>query len=227
MICIPVRDGKPEEPESLRYVLRSIAQHLPDETPVLCGHRPDWYTGEHIPTVQDSPERHGNMGINLQAAASTFDTFVWWSDDVYLLKDSEPTVYARPETVDHVLARVPEIPWKRTFRSQVAILKAWGFDTSTLLCSESHHPMLMDSVRLRDMLDTITRDFPTHPLGQIKGLYAAGLDVTPSVDPKVVYPLKGINPDAVYLSTSPVTFRQGLAGRELRALFPHPCKYER
>lgn len=227
MIAIPVRVGKPEAPESLRYVLRSICHHLPDEIPVVCGHAPDWYTGDHIPTVQDSAEKHGNMGINLLAAVDALESFAWWSDDVYALKPTPPTVYARPESVDHLLARVGNIPWRRTLLSQQKILTSWGHDTSTLLCSESHHPMLMDSARARDLLDGIARDFPTHPLGSFKGLYAAGLEVVPQKDPKVMYPLKGIEPDATYLSTTPIVYRQGQAARELRAMFPTPCRYER
>lgn len=226
-LAIPVREGKPDEPETLRYVLRSIAHHLPDETPVVCGHRPAWYVGEHIPTVQDGTEKHANMGINLQAAVDAFDTFTWWSDDTYALKPVPPAVYARPETVDHMLDRVAEIPWKRTLRSQKVILTAWGFDCSTLLCSESHHPMLMDSARAKHLLEKISRDFPDHPLGSFKGLYGAGLDVIPDRDPKELGLLRGINPDATYLSTNTVTEAQGQVMRELRAMYPTPCRWER
>jgi hypothetical protein len=227
MIAIPVRDSKPDQPESLRYVLRSIAHHLPDEEVTLCGHKPDWYQGDHLPTVQDSPEKHGNMGINLLAAVENFPEFTWWSDDTYTLKPVPPTVYARPETVDHLLARVAEIPWKRTLRSQRTILRAWGFDPAVLLCSESHHPMLMNSARARDLLERVAKDFPTHPLGSFKGLYAAGLEVTIQDDPKILHVDKSIKPDATYLSTTAVTFRQGQCARELRAMFPTPCKFER
>lgn len=225
-IVIPVRNGGPGEPETLRYALRSIARNLPHETPVLFGYRPDWYLGEHRPTVQDK-DKHGNIGINLLAAAAEFPTFTFWSDDCYVMKPAVPAVHAREESVDHLFDRCPTMPWKVTFGAQRDMLRQWGYDTNTLPCSDSHHPMLINSERLVELVERVKATNPKHPLGAFKALYGAGCDVEVSEDPKVMNPRRSINPDATYVSTCGATFFHGQAGVEIRAAFPEPCQYER
>lgn len=226
MIVIPVREGKPDAPESLRYVLRSLHANAPDHTPVVVGHRPAWYVGEHIPTVQTG-DKHGNIGVNLETAAREMEGFWLYSDDTYLLHPATPAVWARPESVEHLLERTPAIPWRKTFKTQRDLLARWGFDVDTLPCSDSHHPMLIDSAILTDLFARVRKGAPHHPLGSFKALYGAGRHTEVGDDPKILQVHRSIPEGATYLSTTVTTFTQGQAGRELRARFPNPSPYER
>ena len=228
MIAIPVRDSGPSEPESLRYVLRSIATHLPGESVTLVGHRPSWYRGPHIPTHQiKGVDKHVNIGTNLVTAARTFDRFCFWSDDCVILRPSAHAVYARPEPIDSLHARLRRSdPWTKTLGAQRDLLHAWGFDTSTIPCGDSHHPILIRSELLQKVLERTSRDNPNHPVGSFRALYAAHVRPVISRDPKATHPAAKLSRNRTYVSLTPITWR-GQPGADIRALFPDPGPLER
>ncbi len=71
----------------LRYALRSITTHMPITRCILVGGKPVWYTGDHIPFKDYSPDRkEENIRDKVMAGAeATNSPFLFANDDHILL----------------------------------------------------------------------------------------------------------------------------------------------
>jgi len=92
MICLYTYRKDPHNGTELRYSIRSMVKHFRDFTDALIvGHKPDWYTGPHLPYA----EIKGKPGLNILGkinAAGMKEPFLWCADDHFALKPFDKTL---------------------------------------------------------------------------------------------------------------------------------------
>lgn len=72
--------------EQLRFALRSITTHHEIARCILVGGKPDWYTGEHIPHKDYSPQfKEANIRDKVLAGSVGVGEFLFANDDHILL----------------------------------------------------------------------------------------------------------------------------------------------
>jgi len=89
-IIIPLTKSSQGDCEELRYALRSIDTHFKcDNLKItLIGYKPKWIQNvSHIAYDDSKFPRYKNAYNKIKIASKTFTDFIWWHDDMYLLKD--------------------------------------------------------------------------------------------------------------------------------------------
>jgi len=89
MDCVYIFKGT--ESEELRYSIRSVVKHLPHSNIWVVGDKPEWYSGNHIQTIQNDT-KYNNARNNLLAACDSSeisDSFILMNDDFFVMKPVE------------------------------------------------------------------------------------------------------------------------------------------
>lgn len=240
-VVIPVRDGRRPTPDYLTWTLRSIDKNLPHTNVVLVGALPKWVDPAavtHVPTLQ-GVHKFVNIGVNLQAALDhpdVTDQFTWFNDDMYILRPVDQVPLMHRETIGAFCERLnthrhraahstDHVAFVKGMQSQRWILRKWGF-TDDEPCTDMHTPIPIDKARCVDVLARAQQTAPEHQLGHFRALYGAGLPSQHLKDPKPSRKDFRVT-DETYLSTYVSTWKDGLVGQHIRALFPTPSKYEK
>jgi hypothetical protein len=228
-VWYPLRASRPQL-DQLRWSLRTL-QNLPVVGRVfLAGFQPDWVRDvEYLPTLQDRGKFH-NIGANLKALldSDVSDPFLAMNDDQFILEPWAPVISARAMSLDEFCAKMGTVgsrdhdDYVRGMRSQQAILKGWGMDTSQPN-PDSHWPMPVDKARLKSIVARVEAEHPDHELGHFKALYAYGLPMEAPGDCKVVH--WSHHRDHPVISTSRNSFL-GAVGRMIRDRYPDPSPWE-
>ena len=220
LVC-PVRPGESNEP--LRYMLRSVAAHLPEARVILAGHKPAWVQGvEHVPVPQPRPDRSNVARILAAVCAhpSTPSEFMLVNDDFFAMVPNPPV----PMVHNGTLADLAGEPgWRhgwyaRALANTRGVLAEWGHE-SPLSYDRVHQPMPVVTEVMGEVLDA-AGDVPVlhrSLYGNTVGGGEAGVDAKA----RAAEPLQ----DLPWASTAPSSWNRQ-AGRAVRKAFPDPCRYE-
>lgn len=235
-IVYPLREKRPRV-DPLRWSLRSLVnlRGVEIDRVIFVGGLPDWVRdGFHIATIQDA-DPFTNVGRALEAIvrSNVSEDFIWFQDDVFLMEPWEPKVHARLKSLDRyvevqtaALAKYTS-EYNRQYVAGVTrqrdMLRAWGYDTSTLHNGCCHFPLPVNKTRLAEVLERMKAFDPGHPLGHFKAVYAADLDVVRTRDPKIMSG-KAKYPGWPVVSTSQASW-DGDVGEAVRRRFPEPSPF--
>ena len=219
LVC-PVGPG--ERNEQLRFMLRSVATHLPGARVVLAGHRPSWVQGvEHIPVIQGR-RGWGNVARILHQVCehpSMPEKFVLVNDDFYAMVSDPPVPLVHRGPLDG-LTSVWRAGWySRALAETLEVLRGWGIG-SPLAYDRVHQPMPVVTEVMGEALAAVAGRTVLHRslYGNLVGGGALGVDVKA----RGSEPL----PDASWVSTAPTAWHRQ-AGRAVRKTFRDPCRYEK
>lgn len=226
---IPVRVAA--RSEELRYMLRSLAEHVPQHGRVwLVGHRPAWARAvEHIPTVQDGT-KYQNTTRAVRAACENeqvSDPFVLANDDMFTMRRCReiPVLHRGPiREVEAYYARRGSGAYLRGMRETRELLEQLGVVEP--LSYELHVPLVVGKAAMLAALDAGRGLDVVHK----RSLYGnlAGVGGVQATDIKIIhgnsFPAP-VGPAAGFLSTMPASWA-GAAGRLIRARFGRPSPYE-
>lgn len=84
-LFIPLGCGSAWDNQELRYALRSWEQYSTIDRVIICGEKPDWYMGEHIP-YRSRLNYSKPMEIMDKAKLCPAETFIFSNDDIFLLE---------------------------------------------------------------------------------------------------------------------------------------------
>jgi len=219
--------------EELRYSLRSLV-NAPDITSVwVVGHIPEWVRGVRALPLEPQPEKFANMRQSLTAFANTKGApkrFYLFNEDHYIAEPipGELPMFHLGDAMEYITSTTV---WrdKNTWCHAVRTTTEWlmGRAGRGVLCYEAHTPLLMD----RACLAAVLAEYPTDQSLAMSMLYVeagaggAGVDagnakvgIDSDLAAKIAQPMP-------YLSSNQASF-DGALGDHLRALFPHPSKYE-
>lgn len=233
-LVVPVRDHTRRGPEPLRWMLRTVHQHLPQvDRVVVVGHRPHWCQPDVWIHSPNNSTKFTNIGRHLEAALRSpdvADAFIWTNDDIFLLADlGDLPVYARGTIQAHLeSARIAGVKLHDDFvdgiRRQAALAKLWGYDPATTLNADCHTPIPLDKDRLASVLERRDKDDPAIEGGHFRMLYGLGLECQPIRDPKVKRD-KTPPADAVMVSTTTRSWESGV-GETIRQRYRSPSPWE-
>lgn len=204
-VVIPVRDRGPWE--HLRFALRSIKKNHPARV-ILIGGRPDWYSGDHLPTAQGR-DKFTNQETAMRVACQTetiSDPFVWWCDDHYLLT---PAVVPRAARSDWATANGM---YQKRMTAARQLLEAHGLPT---LNYELHLPMVIDKFGMMTALDLG---------GDMRTIYGNLTRYADYEMADVKLKAKDPWPEGPWVSTSKASFQTHRG--HLENLFPTPSQNE-
>lgn len=228
-----VRPG--ERNEELRYSIRSVECHLPIRSVTVAGHKPSWLTCRHVWTAQrDAP--HVNALANLKAAlgcSALTERIAVFNDDMFQISRLEhlPSLHRGPLR-QAIAERATGSVRARALQDTADILARMGVRDP--LSYDLHTPAVFDRRELLETLDCITAythgwdpDRAARILWKtVHGNLWPTHHTTHSPDVKIRH-LEPIDPwPAPLISTTDLTFTYGAVGNHLRALFPHPSRYE-
>jgi hypothetical protein len=147
------REGSNEE---LRYSIRSVSESFPDANIWVVGGRPDWYTGNHIQTLQND-DKYSNAIENLYAICNSkdiSDSFVLMNDDFYIVKNIDSVLSYHggllSEKVDQYQRINPNSNYTRKLAATYKKIRSIGIEKP--LDYELHVPMVMEKENLRKSL---------------------------------------------------------------------------
>lgn len=229
-IVIPVRalDFSPH----LCLTLRSIEKNFPHRKVWIAGHKPPWLSERvgYIPVLQGGTGWRNHMLIMSEVAHhdDVSSEFWYFNDDFYVLRKlATPPVFYDGTLEDRAkkLRGVALGSYTQGAQTSFELLRDAGFENP--LNFDLHTPMPMDKLGLNDAIGLVMRsgkNFWPH----LRSIYAAmaGLEGEEGKDVKVGSVTESIPDKAIYLSSSNRAI-QGQLGRELKALFPTPSKYEK
>jgi len=216
------RAGRNEE---LRYSLRSLA-NLPHERVWIAGDPPDWVTNVTVIRVRQGLVKHHNAMSNWRRVLDQRDLpdqFTVMDDDFFVVAPVDEVIATHRGPLLDQAARINKgSNYGQALRRTYDLLVAEGI--SCPLSFENHMPLVVDKDGYAKAVEAKLDDPRLHE----RSIYAnrAGVEAVQSEDCKVYEftdPL-GYGP---YASTTDNTFARGLAGKQIRALFPAPCSYER
>jgi hypothetical protein len=180
----------------------------------------------HIPVAQPA-SRFVNSTTNLLAACEHPDVsgeFAYFNDDFFVLADLPdgiPALHRGP--VVEVLAATGSSAYRQGAVATARLLRFLGVREP--LSYELHIPMV---IRKAGMISAIVAGRHLRVLHK-RTLYGnlarVGGDRAP--DCKITSLCGAIPDGAVFVSTSDHSFAEGLAGAQIRARFPGPCRYEK
>lgn len=234
-VFIPLREAR-REPDTLRYTLRALHQHVPHGRIWTVGYRPTWLAPEvsHVATEQRD-SKFWNIGTNLMTflrLPGPADRVLMMNDDMFCLSPvPDVPLMAREDPIDtyvdslRVTGLDPHDAFVEGMHAQRDILRAWGYDTSDMSNLDGHFPVVVDRWALLGLMNRVAREFPSHPLGHYKMLLAHVMDDSAAIrmrDPKY----KRV-PDEwpAWCSVYRASWK-GQVGEVLRSMFPEPCPYE-
>lgn len=229
-IVIPVRNS--DFSPHLCLTLRSIEKNFPHNKVWLAGHKPAWVSDQvgYIPVLQGGGGWQNHLLIMSEVAHSDAisNEFWYFNDDFYVLRKLvTPPVFYDGTLEDRAkrLRGVALGSYTQGAQATFELLRDAGFENP--LNFDMHVPMPMDKLGLNDAIGLIMRSSKTF-WPHLRSVYAAmaGLTGTPGKDVKITVPSGSVPNNSVYLSSSPRAINGNL-GRELKAIFSTPSKYEK
>lgn len=212
------------ENEELRYSLRSLA-NFPHHKVWFYGGCPDGLKPDkHIYVKQNLENKWQNVGMMLKMACNNKDIskdFWLFNDDFFIMEKIEHPknynngdLYKRIVQLEDSHQRIT--PYSQQLRDMCKELEAMGCTTINYTL---HIPMLINRDKALELFNI--SDCP-----MFRSLYGNYYGVKSEVmhDVKIVNAKKEYKGGA-YLSTDDVSF-QGRVGEQIKATFPHKCKYE-
>lgn len=157
--------------DELRYSIASAMQNLSDvENVVVCGDKPDWYTGDFIdsPRVSEkvTQQRYGLVKyqkwadsieklMRIIADPRVTENFLWMYDDTFVWEEFSIAEIAVPRASSEPLYLGPlDIPamkgWRDVLRLTAKDLSRNGFNTANY---SSHYPVVFNKHLLRETID--------------------------------------------------------------------------
>lgn len=220
LVC-PVKPG--ERNETLRYMLRSVAAHLPRARVILAGHCPAWVTGvEHVSVVQRRPDRSNVTRILAEVCAhpATPGEWVLVNDDFFAMVPDTPT----PLVHSGLLSDLASAPgWRHGwYASALANTRELLFEQgheAPLSYDRVHQPMPIRTEALGQALESAGGRPVLHR--SLYGNRAGGGEAGIDAKARAGEPL----PDLPWASTAPSSWHRQ-AGRSIRKMFSDPCRYE-
>ena len=154
-VVIPVG---PNRPDTLRWVLRTIWQHLSVDRVVIVGNIPGWVREVETLSVTQHRDRATNHRANIDAVLNhDLEDFVWWDDDHFILEDrgSIPlynagfvsTYLAAKKSQMRALAAPGE--YQRAFQMCFDLCASWGYEDVLL---PPHVPMPVEKASLASLV---------------------------------------------------------------------------
>lgn len=214
--------------DELRYSLRSIEANFAFRKVWFYGGKPEGIEPDeyvnHKQTGNNKWERVRSSLIDICRNDKITKRFWLFNDDFYVLKPTKnPKAFYNGIIRDHYL-RIEQrhggrqTAYTRQLRECEEYLKAAGL---TQLNYAVHMPILVDRAKLLEVLEM----FPRCPM--IRNLYGnyANIGGEFHKDVKTADPLKDIDPELDYLSTSDKSY-SGKAGAFLAERFPDKCRFE-
>lgn len=214
--------------EELRYSLRSIEANMTHGDVWFYGGIPDGLVPDHAVRLnQKGFTKWEKVRNTLLAICNNDDVpsrFWLFNDDFYIMQRMNSTKPIYNKTLEEHYKHVEKKHGGRTAYSKALryceeVLKAKGLPT---LDYAVHIPMLIDKDKALETLNA----FPDCPM--FRSLYGNynKVEGVHHADVKISDFNRLMVPDAAFLSTSNKSFRIGEVGKQLRGIFPEPCKYE-
>lgn len=214
--------------EELRHSLRSIEANMTHGDVWFYGATPIGFVPDHaVRQTQRGLTKWDKVRSTLLAICKNEnvpDRFWLFNDDFFILQRMTSTKPIYNGTLREHYERIEKnhggrSAYSKALRYCEEVLKAKGLPT---LDYALHVPMLIDKDKALETL----KAFPDCPM--FRSLYGnynniAGVEMA---DVKISDLKKQIEPEAALLSTSNKSFTIGEVGKQLRAMFPEPCKYE-
>lgn len=236
-LVYPVRLGGLNDPEWMRYSLRTFWHHIPHNRVFVIGHLPNYLTNVlHIRSDQrtqryaNKPEpllSFRNQQANLQALMSddrVGENVLWVNDDFFALKDHDSIpFYYRGK-----LSTYTPIQGTHEYGVGLArclkVLNKWGYPDPNNYAV--HAPLPVHLPRLREVMARAWEDGIEG--GFMRAIYPVGDTTHPHAyisDPKIK-PATLLPPDDwTWVSTTPASW-SGKVGDFIRARYWRPSPYE-
>lgn len=217
--------------DELRHSLRSLDANIEHGNVWIVGELPAWARNVgHIKTCQTG-SRFANSTGNVRAACEhpdVADTFTFWNDDFFALEPTVVPVWHSGEVADVRRHNPNRMRRQATYVDGLAatawLLRRWGYER--ILNYDLHVPMPVHAELMLEVLDAAA---PANIAALHKRtLYGnvAELAGAEHADVKIGSSGGGIKPGQLWVSSSDSSFARGTLGRQLRARFPTPCRYE-
>ncbi|MEU1815136.1 hypothetical protein ABZ543_08055 [Streptomyces roseifaciens] len=227
-IVVPVREAAAHQ--ELRYALRSWCANVPHGRVWIVGHRPPWLQSvEHLPISQDGT-KWKNTTAAVRAACQHPEVSRRWllmNDDFFVMRplpDAMPVLHRGLVTdVEQQCAGRVSNTYLRGMRETRAALEVLGHPAP--LSYELHAPLPVDTAGMLHALDRVPLVDGMHKRTVYGVLNQIGGEQIEDV--KVAHRGPRFPKDAVFLSTMPDSFTNGMVGHHIRKRFPRPCRYER
>jgi len=217
--------------EDLRYSLRSLAANIPHDQIWIVGYCPRWLTGVRHINSRSSGDKWWNLPTDLMAAArhpEISDSFAYWNDDFFALTPQDVVPLRHRGLLSAYVGRRGAAcsSYVMGQRQTLALLRSWGYEEPRSY--ETHMPLVMDKPTVLEALGRALAEFRGRALAY-RSVYGAvaGLEGSKIEDMKMACTGGHIPAGWQWISTSDRSFGSGRIGRELRAMFPQPCAYER
>lgn len=213
--------------ESLRYSLRSVAEHMPDAEVVIAGFKPSWLVGvDHVPVPQRyrSPANQLRILDKVSTTDRLPEDFVLMNDDFFALKPVDEVKLVHNGALSD-LRRSPVWSWRwyrRALEGTIKALTDQGYE-SPLSYDRLHRPMPMKRSLIAGL--ALTAGPPVLPRSMVGNLMGGG---TYALDCKIrdeETAIEELDTDG-WVSTDKHSWR-GVAGQQLRDRFPAKSRFER
>ena len=205
-ILIPLLNRDPGE--QLRFALRSITTHMPVTRCILVGGKPKWYTGEHVPHPDYTPDRkEENIRDKVIAGSKGVGEFLFANDD-HILQSPFSGVYDKGLLSTTLAGRYSGGSYARLLQNTI---NRYG-DVPNV---DTHCPLMMSEEGVQRTLFP----WPTFGIG-FKTCYAQENGLHSVTAPDIKVP-RGV-PDAPWFSIT-----DNYRVRDLEKIFPKPCKFEK
>lgn len=238
-LVYPVRNGAHDEPEWLRYALRTVEYHLLHDRVFIVGHRPSWIDWDqvtHIPSGQREQRfanqvepylSYFNQRANLEVvmASDVSESFLWLNDDFFALRDVETVPFFHRGSLRAYLADLGDGGYAEGLRFCLKLLEAWGQDDPDNYCV--HAPLPIKKSRLIEVMERAWSEGLEG--GFMRALYPVGLEGNHVQvrDPKLTVLDALPDLDWDWVSTTPTVFRSGQSGAMIRNRYWRKSRYER
>lgn len=228
-IVYVLRNDIQDNPEELRYSLRSVARNFPYKKVIFAGGCPPGITPDrHIKIRQQGVTKYEKVSNTIRQICSdpaVTSDFWLFNDDFFIMQKTRNMPYYCDGTLERrireVKARCYGATSKYAFEliNTAKVLQASGYDS---LNYALHVPMLINKKLALETLE----EFPGHHM--FRSLYGNRNQVGGVLMPDVK--LRVLNeepdPDAALLSTDDLTFQKGRAGEYIRKQFTEPSRWE-
>lgn len=229
-IVYVLRDDR--ENSEFRYSLRSLT-NLPHSRVWVYGACPSWAMGVfHQPTIQQGVKWKNTSDMLYRMAFNEHlsDNFIYFNDDFFIMHPIDELEYyytgTLGERADSVKVRSGAIMYYSRYGQQLKAceehLKRNKLDT---LNYELHIPMIFN----RKKLASCIKKLPDRGFGARRSLYGNTYEIggTERGDCKYYEITDKLNPKDTFASTTNMTFKHGLVGKQIREKFKEKCEYER
>lgn len=212
----------PKRPNTLPYALRALARFADVDEVITVGARPTTVEPDlHIDSPNDR-KAHLNILGHLRRVTEQVDgEWIWTDDDTFPVKPWTPAVYVRAYSIARHLRDFPNRgPYSKAVRASIQLMENDGYDPEQVPCGPCHRPWLVNSERVRRVVEAV------EPVGgSFKTYYVAGLDDVIAKGDAKIHGRGMPKPDADVISVFNTSWRQN-AGRIIRETFTEPTRWE-